>query len=222
LEAGPGRRRWRLRTVRRLHDRRGAVIDLRTAARFPAVVARRPASWLPVMGARRATPYNGGDRRPATLFLMVGTVGDAALASSWFLMAGGRVWWPPAPGGRSGFSDLRHGRRWLADGSWSSEPTLPELSVGDGFGLPRPLPKRRAKAFPAMVSVSTTARVSWSSLEVFCWDASCLVFVFQVKTFLRSSEERRRRHRRCFLLGGVAWKVMRSAPLVVVCLVRRR
>jgi hypothetical protein len=25
--------------------------------------------------------------------------------------------------------------------------------------------------------------VSWSSLEAFCWDAFCLVFVFQVKTF---------------------------------------
>jgi hypothetical protein len=39
---------------------------------------------------------------------------------------------------------------------------------------------------------------------------------------LRSSEERQQRHRRCFLLVGVALEVLGSAPLVVVWLVRRR
>jgi hypothetical protein len=39
---------------------------------------------------------------------------------------------------------------------------------------------------------------------------------------LLSSEERRERHPRCFLIGGVTLEVLGSAPLVVVWLVRGR
>jgi hypothetical protein len=49
------------------------------------------------------------------------------------------------------------------------------------------LAKRRAKAFPAVVPVSTSTASSGvvALLGGVCWDASCLVFVFQVETRLR-------------------------------------
>jgi hypothetical protein len=57
----------------------------------------------------------------------------------------------------------------------------------------------------------------WSRCRVFgyrepswrrCWVASYLVLIFQVKTFLRVSEERQRRLQRRFLLEGVVLEIM--------------
>jgi hypothetical protein len=66
--------------------------------------------------------------------------------------------------------------------------------------------KRQAKAFPAMVSVSTTAASSGvvdllGGVLLRCF---LLGLCLPGENLLRSSEERRQRHRRCFLLGGVA------------------
>jgi uncharacterized membrane protein len=71
--------------------------------------------------------------------------------------------------------------------------------------------KRRAKAFPAVVSVSTSTASSGVAALLGGAVLGCFLLWLvssRWKHFSESLEERRRRHRRCFHLEGVALEVM--------------
>jgi hypothetical protein len=130
--------------------RRGAVTSHGPVTRFPTMVARRPTSGLPVMGARQLAsdalqwrwlttcnviPHGGDDLRCGS------RDGVVAGGGRWDLVASGA--WRQVPWVEKVVVGLLRSVTWAAMAcSWAAVfgADLARTKYRGGFGLPRPLP----------------------------------------------------------------------------------